>query len=528
MDLITKAMEEELHLCKDKNLEQQSWKQFTRESKDKQIFIFGMGGGMDYFLRCCCDHMRIAGVIDNDKKRQNQKLGWCCAEAWQTEYEDIEIQSPDVLKNYQPENVVILITSIKYYSSMLEQLRQMKITNGYVLLMMEANARKALGTDAVERKSLSELREEYQQWCCQQSIVENKIVMSYGEYGGHAKYITRQLLKQNKELDIVWLVREEQVEAPDNVRLVPQDNWKRYLYEMETAKIWLYDITVPDHIVKRYGQIYIQAKHWSSITLKKFYLDDMSSCISPEIENWIKRNGEMMDYLLTGSELDEKSCRSGFAFQGEAIRVGSARSDILFENQIKEKVYDRLGLNKDAKVLLYAPTYRQREFENGKSMSISLNLTSLLHTMSQKFGGEWYLLVRLHPWLGFEGCGLTESKRIINVGGYPDSEELVAASDAMVTDYSSIMFEEAFVKRPVFLYAPDRKEYIDGERGLLIDYDTLPFPIAESNEELSQRIQNFEIHKYEEEVTKFLESYGVHEDGHASERAAGFILGLLR
>ena len=97
----------------------------------------------------------------------------------------------------------------------------------------------------------------------------------------------------------------------------------------------------------------------------------------------------------------------------------------------------------------------------------------------------------------------------------------------MISDYSSIMFEPAFVYKPVFLLALDREEYTDEERDLLIDYKTLPFPKADSNAELEQCIMTFHEKKYKEDVRKFLEKYGVHEDGHASERAAVFISGLI-
>ena len=115
----------------------------------------------------------------------------------------------------------------------------------------------------------------------------------------------------------------------------------------------------------------------------------------------------------------------------------------------------------------------------------------------------------------------------MDVSDYYDSEELVAASDIMITDYSSIMFEPAFVKKPVFLLAVDRKEYIDGERGLLIDYEDLPFSIAESNDELIQNMERFEQKEYEEKVQQFLDEYGVHEDGHAGERAAVFVSQMI-
>lgn len=524
MDLISRALQKNLHLCGDINLEQQTWEQFEIQRVNKKVFVFGTGSALDYYLRNCCDHIKIAGVLDNDKKKQGQRLGWYCVEAFQTEYEDITIQSPDILEEYPPSEITILITSIQYYNQIIEQLKNAGIASYFVLLMMEANARKNLIS---KEEDFIQIRNDYTQYCCSKRIMPNKIVMSYGEYGGHAKYITKQILKRRKDLDIVWLVYDSQTAAPDGVRLVPERNWKRYTYEMETAKIWLFDITVHNHIVKRQGQIYIQAKHWSSITLKKFYLDDKSSFTSPEEVSRMKHNGEMMDYLLSGSDFDEDSCRSGFAFNGKAIRVGSSRSDILFDETIKEKIYHRFGLDIDAHIMLYAPTYRDTEYRESKSMSISLDINMLLDVLYNKFGGEWYVFVRLHPWLDFTKCGMEESERIVNAGNYPDSEELVAASDMMITDYSSIMFEEAFVKRPVFLYAPDKDEYIDGERGLLLDYNSLPFPIAETNDKLVQIIMDFDRQKYEEDVTSFLDRYGVHEDGHASERAAKFILDLL-
>ena len=89
------------------------------------------------------------------------------------------------------------------------------------------------------------------------------------------------------------------------------------------------------------------------------------------------------------------------------------------------------------------------------------------------------------------------------------------------------MFEGAFIKKPLFLYAPDYQEFIVEDRDFLIDYDTLPFPRAESNEELFQCIMHFDKVQYKEKLTAFLDEYGIREDGHASERAAKFISDLL-
>ncbi len=297
---------------------------------------------------------------------------------------------------------------------------------------------------------------------------------------------------------------------------------------METAKIWIFDDLVPYFLRKRRDQIYIQTKHWSSITLKKFYLDDKAFCKNIDEREKVLFDGGRMDYVFTGSEFDEESCRNGFMFKGKAIRVGSARSDVLFDKTVKEKVLIKFGLERKTKVCLFVPTYRQREHDRKCNVSISLDMKALLKVLKDKWGGTWYLFVRLHPCLGGMENIFDKDDNIINAGSYPNSEELVAASDIMIADYSSIMFEGAYKKEPIFLYAPDRKEYVEGERDLLIDYDKLPFPIAESNEELHQRIKDFEIEEYKKNVVEFLDSYNVHEDGHASERAAKFIIELLK
>lgn len=136
-------------------------------------------------------------------------------------------------------------------------------------------------------------------------------------------------------------------------------------------------------------------------------------------------------------------------------------------------------------------------------------------------------MLRYHPSEMMKANELGKEKNIINACLYENSQELCAAIDVMVTDYSSIMFEPAFVHKPVFLYAPDRDKYIGGERELLIDYDELPFPIVETNDELVQCISSFNQLEYDLVINQFFEKYNVHEDGHASERAVDNILKLI-
>ncbi|MCM1154890.1 MAG: CDP-glycerol glycerophosphotransferase family protein [Roseburia sp.] len=525
MDIISRAMKRKRHLCDDIEMEGQKWEVFNECIKGRQLYLFGVGEGMNYFLRNYGHQAQIAGVIDNDVSIQGQSLEICCEEAWQTQFGSLIIYDPKELREYHQQDIVVLITSINSYHAMMKQMEEMGIKHCYVLLLMEAD-RRSSREDTEE--DIDKMRISYIDQCCRQNIEEKKIIMLVSVYGGHARQITRALLDERTDLDIVWIVNDMHTEAPDGVRFIYERNWKRYVYEMETAKIWIVDDIISPHIRKRDNQIYIQVKHWSGVTLKKFYLDDKSPVLTHEVADAIKFDGERMDYLFSGSEFDEKSCRSGFGFRGKSVRVGSPRSDVLFDPTVREKVFSYFKLDEEARICLYVPTYRLKNLEPEHEDLLSLEMPQLLNALENKWGGTWYLFVRNHPGLTFYPKKTFKNENIINVSGYTDSQELAAASDVMITDYSSFMFEAAYVKKPVFLYAPDRRKFIDGERGLLIDYDHLPFPIAETNEQLLQNIESFGQLEYENELNHFMNEYGVHEDGHASERAARFINDLLR
>lgn len=501
----------------------QTHEQFKYDCESRKIFLFGTGIACKNFIRNYHMMINLEGILDNNQKKQGFQIGDYIAEALGTQYENLRICAASILNNYESDELAVIIASTDYYEQIAEQLEQLGISHYYFLHQINGWLHKEnISTleDKLEKDS-------YVEYCCNLKMNKRKIAVYIGYYGGHGKYITEQLLKMGKDIDIVWMVRDLTVEKPEKVRLIFEGNWKKYIYEMETAGIWIYDIVIPTYIRKRPQQVYIQTKHWAGITLKKFFLDDLSTiCAKDEIEK-VMYNGKIMDYILTGSEFDNETCRSGFAFGGNFIQVGSPRSDALFRKENREKVYTRYGIDKELQCLLYAPTFRYEQSENRKYSDIGLDFVGLRGALSRRFGGEWCILVRLHPSIIRKGMQVEWSKWIVDASDYLDSQELVAASNITISDYSSIMFEPAFTYKPVFLFAQDRESYVNKQRDLLIDYDTLPFPMAETNEELIRNIEEFNQIDYEKKVRLFFDKYGVHEDGHASERAAKFILGLL-
>lgn len=533
MDIIQRAIEKKQHISRNEKLNSQTWSMFMQEAENKKVFLFGSGACADFFLGHYKSMVCLEGIIDNDV----QKQGFCAddflMEAMGADCGRLRISSVELLKQYDPNELVVLITSTNYYEQIMEALDEIGVENHFVLLMMEANKRKqdnyVVTDDAVSN------REDYANICCQEKIEANKIIFcSFGSYSDHGKYITEALLKVRKDLDIVWIVSNMASNVPSGVRKVYLGNWKRHIYEMETAKIWIYNVPVPNYIIKRKGQIYIQTKHWASITLKRFYLDIKTMASTSDNVDFWKQDSKKMDYIITGSDFDTSSSRRGFDFHKEVIQIGSPRSDAMFQaEEKKEKVYSHFGLNLDMHMLLYAPTYRYNKNQSGQERpiqeirEIALDYDRVRAALERCFGGKWYIALRLHPGHEKEVEKLELPEYVVNLSAYEDGEETAAACDIMISDYSSIMFEPAFVKKPVFLFATDKKDYIDKEYDLLLDYDTLPFPIAESNDELIKNIECFVQADYERELDDFMSKYGVHEDGHASERAAIFISNLI-
>lgn len=556
MDLIDYALRQEPYLSETEEIREQTWEDFEYALSGKKLFLFGTGAGADYFFTKYKNRYQVTGILDNDARWHGFTAGDMLVEAFDSVNDNVKIMPVGMLGSYAKEEVLVLITSTKYYKEIAEQLMTMGITEYYVLLMMEANKRKGHGGAEANRKEQQvsgveenrgeqhvhatgkaadrhTVRQEYVTACSSRPIQSNKIVFrSFDTYSDHGKYITEQLLEKSRELDIVWILGDLREEVPEGVRVVWTGNWKKCIYEMETAHIWVINTVMPPDIVKREGQIYIHTKHWASLTLKKFYLDASTITDVPEdVERW-RYNGQCMDYVLTGSRFDTEAFRRGFAFRKEAVQVGSPRTDAMFRpEECRSKVTGYYHLDSGHKFLLYAPTYRYSKDRPGahlaEARNIGLDYSLIRHALSARFGGEWDILLRLHPSVAGESGRFTGNSRVVDVSAYPDSEELASACDIMVSDYSSIMFEPAFVKKPVFLLAMDKTEYIGHEYDLLLDYDTLPFPAAETNGELARCITGFDQEAYESRVTAFLDQYGVQEDGHASERAAEFILRLF-
>lgn len=499
------------------------WSDFYESAIGKKVIVFGICDAVDFLFFYDPDII-VECIIDNDIRKTGVNVDLYLNKPY-TNYIRKTVYNDHILKEYNPNDVVILITNLAHTDDIADQLKQLGFTNFYSILGLEINRHKENELQWGETYKL------YNKNMFPNEIIDEKKIVFYTmrSYSGHGKYIAKQLLLIRNDLDIVWIVEDLQIKVPDGIRLVYANNTEKYIYEMNTAKIWVDDDMLPEFISKKPGQIYIQVKHWASITLKTFGFD-LAIFRNDEAQlNRCRHCAENLDYIITGSKFDTETSRKGFGFNGKIIELGSSRSDALFDPQNKIKVYEHFGIDDSKKILLYAPTFRSINTikYDPKAFETNIDYDMLVNSLRKYSSDEWVIMLRFHPVVAKQTNTIKRPKYVIDVSDYPDSQELVSACDIMIADYSSLMFEPAFVRKPVFLFAPDRKQYIDGERGLLINYDTLPFPIAETNEQLAENIIGFDYDTYVKNVDNFMKKYGVHEDGKASERTAEFISDLI-
>lgn len=358
-------------------------------------------------------------------------------------------------------------------------------------------------------------------------------------YTCNPKYIAEELINSKEEFELVWLVNDTSKEFPKEIRVVKNTLWNR-AYELSTAKFWIDNSRKQLEVRKRKGQIYIQTWH-AKLGFKPTCLDRGAS-FSKIAYLVSKHDSDMIDYWLSNSEWYDKTLPTGSLYTGKILRTGSPRCDILVkaknEKEIKNKMKEDIckkyqiqsGKSDTIYFLMYAPTFRggsqgiDRKIECG---SHTPDYQLLKQALEKRFGGRWYILLRLHPQLVARNMdAVDKDASIIDISRVDDMYEILAGCDAFITDYSSAAFDAAVMGMPVWLYADDYHEY-EGERGkLLWDLRKLPFLLAENDEELVQQIFLYNEKEVNKKIMELFEKTQMIEDGEASKKMIEIIRNL--
>lgn len=348
-----------------------------------------------------------------------------------------------------------------------------------------------------------------------------------GKFTCNPKYICRRLHEMAPDAKCVWVTldgdREGFPEYADTVLFGSPDYYKA-LYGAKVLVDNSFNF-VKQPFAKKKGQYYIETMH-GSLGIKRI---DASSNTNAKRNRIGARCGELSDYIISNSDFETDVYKSSFWEKTPVLMYGHARNDILIngrddfpDGDIYSKVRSFYGLPKDAKLALYAPTFAREASKEFEEFDAGL----LRECLTDRFGGEWFILKRLHPRDAGSHTVSTDCGFILDGNRYTDIQELMVAIDFAVTDYSSWIFDYVVTKKPGMIYAPDLEEY-QNSTGFYYPITATPFPIATDNSSVSELIRGFDMDKYVEEVGRFLDGKGCVDDGKASERAALLVLDLL-
>lgn len=377
-------------------------------------------------------------------------------------------------------------------------------------------------------------RSKYKLFDKEDSVDSNTIVFeSFGgkNYSDSPKYIYEYMQKNYPKLNYIWVFNN-----PDknviigNAEKVKKGS-KEYYDAYSKAKFWVSNARLPLYLNKKENQIYIQT--WHGTPLKRL-ANDMKVVRMPgtTTANYKKNfyaETSRWDYLVSPNRYSTNIFKTAFWMDEERTwEIGYPRNDVLvnssddqeYINQIKKD----LNLPEGKKVIMYAPTWRDDEFVKKGQYLFDLKIN--LENLQKELGENYVILLRMHYLIanaldlnGYEDFA-------IDVSNYSDISELYLISDALITDYSSVMFDFGILKRPQYFFAYDIEKYDKGLRGFYMDYmNDLPGEIITDEFKLAEELKNIDEHKekYKDKIEKFYEKFCSLEKGQSSKFIGDFI-----
>ncbi len=292
---------------------------------------------------------------------------------------------------------------------------------------------------------------------------------------------------------------------------------RRYWEVLARAKYLVNNVNFPDAVVKRPGTVHVQTHHGTP--LKRMGVDQLpypAAARGLDFQALLERV-DRWDFSVSANSHTTRMWQRAYPSRHLSLDHGYPRNDVYYTAGAAEvrAVRDRLGIAPGRRAILYAPTHR--DYEAGWTPRLDLA------ALADHLGEDTVLLVRGHYF--YEGAAsplahLRRTGRLIDVSSYDPVEDLCLAADALVTDYSSIMFDYANLDRPIVVHADDWETYRT-TRGVYFDLMAeAPGPVARSQAELTEILTGDAWHDARAAKARaaFRRRFCEYDDGRAAER----------
>ena len=330
------------------------------------------------------------------------------------------------------------------------------------------------------------------------------------QYSDNPKAISIKLHELYPEYQIVWAVADKEKMRkiiPSYIKLV--DCYGKEFYNaLSSCFCFVTNTHNRSNIQKRpKGQFFIQTWH-GDIGFKKVLYDIEAN------QNLVVQDEFITDLCIAASDYGESQYRTAFHYKGEVLRVGTPRNDklICVDSQEENMTRKTLGIGTDAKVLIFAPTFRD---SNKEFQRVPIDMNKVLEILEAK-GNKWVCLIRAHANTEkLDFC--CDGTHYIDATHYPDMSDLLAIGDLLITDYSSCATD--FIRRGkgAILAAFDLDEYVRNDREIPFDFEEKGFIVAKTQQDLNNILEQMDDNDYRKNAAHICQTFHVYESGKSAE-----------
>ena len=335
----------------------------------------------------------------------------------------------------------------------------------------------------------------------------------YGQsVGCNPRAIDRELAARAPNVTRYWSVVDMSIAVPEGAIAVVEGSpeWWR---ARGAARLLIVNDWMRRRFARKAGQKVLQT--WHGTPLKRLALHRRG--FDPRRMAAVVKESRRWDVLLAQNTYSERILKKAYAFFGKPIWTdGYPRNDVLTKDD-GSATRRALGVGPDERVLLYAPTWR-----DDRSEIVDFVDPQLLAEQT-----DAVVLVRGHSRTLRPGRDQSGA-RVIDVTGYPDTARLLLVADALITDYSSVMFDYSVTGKPMYFMVPDLDHYRGELRGFYFDLaERAPGPLVTTQDELSDALMDESLPGFfAERYAAWRRQFNSLDDGHAAERVVSRLLDL--
>ena len=297
---------------------------------------------------------------------------------------------------------------------------------------------------------------------------------------------------------------------------IVQRGSEAYFRTLASAKVLVLNTRLPEYVTPKSDQVFVQC--WHGTPLKRLGYD-----VEIETTNALNTTQELADrFGLPEERRSDVIIEEGYPRNDE---IALAHADATGSRQAELR--EALGVPEGKKVLLYAPTWRDDSYKAGVGYTFDYLIDFDL--LRRELGDEWVVLFRPHYYIANHFDFSAYEGFVIDVAQWPNINELYIAADALVTDYSSVMFDYAILRRPIALFVPDYESYANDIRGFYFDLKEIPGPHCMETKELVDVLEDLDGYweRYGSAYDAYVERFCPKDDGHAAERVIDRVWGSL-